>query len=138
MSYTPVPTAPDAPLPSESASEKAPRLARQISASPLRVTSPPSSLAQHSRAYLFAVLALVSVVAVVGGGSLGGWSCSGRSRPADAAMDRDAKFASLMKRGVEPRAETTAKYSTSTYDDGQTSTFVYTTRPIVSRLSGAG
>ncbi|KAL8291255.1 hypothetical protein RQP46_002233 [Phenoliferia psychrophenolica] len=138
MSYSPLPTDPATPLlTAESPNEKAaPKLARQISATPLRLT-PPSPLAQHSRLYLFTVLGFVGLLALVGGGAAGGWTCVGRSvregghapPPLDVAGERDARFAKLVKR---EEAEASPTYSTSTYANGETSTFVYTTRPIVS------
>ncbi|KAK4702547.1 hypothetical protein P7C70_g3679, partial [Phenoliferia sp. Uapishka_3] len=119
------PTSPATPLID---SEKAPpRLSRQLSDTPLSLTSPPSSFARHSRLYLSAISLFLLLGLNVGLHCVGGWN---------ALLGRWGDAAEATKGGVrtlERRQETEAMptYSTSVYENGDTSTFVYTTRPIV-------
>jgi hypothetical protein len=130
--YTLLPSSPVAVAQNEK-----PPLHRAPSASPQSLSSPDSSRSRFRRAIFLTTGTLAITVLVASlyatnlamGGPLGGCSrWSGRaSETAPQDMTRLRKRDSVQAQ--------TSMYSTTTYTNGKTSTFVYTTRPIVSFVS---
>lgn len=120
--YSPLPTSPTPP-------EKPP-LTRTSSAAP--------ATQDHSLRTRRALLFLAGALTVIVLGSSGyaatvGMSCPRKDRSGDLSRHHGHGDAHGVRGGMVKRDEPVASptFSTSVYEDGQTSTFVYTTRPIV-------